>query len=102
MKEALILDIERKAVEHLNTLRREYDISEAQLGERAFPGAVNKRAKVNALRIPRTNTGAPLRFRLGDFCSLCNALGKHPGVELVMLWDAIAKELAAEQKQSPS
>lgn len=89
MKEEAILDIERKAVERLNNLRRDSEISEQQLGEMAFPRATNKRAKINALRIPRSNTGSPLRFRLGDFCSICHALGKHPGVELVKLWDNV-------------
>ena len=89
MKEASILDIERKAIERLNNLRRSAGISEGQLGESAFPEAANKRAKVNALRIPRSNTGSPLRFRLGDFCSICHALGKHPGVELTLLWDNV-------------
>jgi hypothetical protein len=92
MKEASILDIERKAVEHINALRRDTRISEEQLGKLAFPDAKNKRAKVNALRIPRSNTGSPLRFRLGDFCSLCHALGKNPAQELLLLWGPVDKE----------
>ena len=70
MKDDSIVDIERKAIAYLDKIRQEEGITEAEWGKRAFPEAKNSRVKINSLRIPRTNTGEPLRLRLGDFCAM--------------------------------
>lgn len=86
MKEGNIVDIERKAMAHLDALREEKKLSEKELGELAFPEAKNPRQKVNALRNPRGVKGEPLRIRLGDFCAMCQAMGKNPAQELLLIW----------------
>ena len=86
MKDDSIVDIGRKAIAYLDKIRQEEGITEAEWGKRAFPEAKNSRVKINSLRIPRTNTGEPLRLRLGDFCAMCHALGRNPAQELLILW----------------
>jgi hypothetical protein len=98
MKDKNIVDIEKMAAAHLNRIRIETGITETRLGELAFPESKNKRAKINALRVPRSNTGEPLRFRLGDFCAICHALGKNPAQELLLLWG----DADTSNEESPS
>jgi hypothetical protein len=101
MKESSILDIERRAIDYLNSLRKASRISETTLAESAFPGVQNARAKLSALRIARSNTGQPLRLRLGDFCAICHALGKNPAQELLLLWGETDASTPEEQLKSP-
>lgn len=87
MKEASIVEIERKAIALIDRFRKDAGLSEAKLGELAFPEAKNYRQKINSLRNARGNGNEPLRLRLGDFCAIvCHALGKNPAQELLLLW----------------
>jgi len=86
MKEVSIVNIEKRAIKHLDSIRKEMGMSETQWGELAFPFAGDTRVKVSALKIPRTKGGEPLRLRLGEFCSLCHSLGRNPAQELLILW----------------
>lgn len=86
MKEGTIVDIERKAMAHIDALREKRGMSEKDLGELAFPEAKNPRQKVNALRNPRGLKGEPLRIRLGDYCAMCEALGYNPAQELLIVY----------------
>ncbi|MFQ8889767.1 MAG: hypothetical protein ACLR7Z_16870 [Bilophila wadsworthia] len=67
MKEASIVEIERKAMALIDRFRKEAGLSEAKLGELAFPEAKNYRQKINSLRNARGSGNEPLRLRLGDF-----------------------------------
>ena len=87
MKEASIVEIERKAIALIDRFRKEAGLSEAKLGELAFP-----EAKINSLRNARGSSNEPLRLRLGDFCAICHALGKNPAQELLLLWGEADKE----------
>ena len=78
MKEASIVEIERKAMALIDRFRKEAGLSEAKLGELALPEAKNYRQKINSLRNARGSGNEPLRLRLGDFCAICHALGKNP------------------------
>ena len=48
MKEASIVEIERKAIALIDRFRKEAGLSEAKLGELAFPEAKNYRQKMNS------------------------------------------------------
>ncbi|MBQ7456725.1 MAG: hypothetical protein IJS54_03880 [Desulfovibrio sp.] len=86
MKEQEVLDIERAALDLLLQYRKEGNLSETELGKLAFPEAARPRSKVNALWSVKTDGGKPLRLRLGDFCAMCDAMGKDPSQELFTLW----------------
>ncbi len=86
MKELLIFDIEKDALDLLLKYRQELKLSETELGKAAFPDASNPRSKVNSLWSVKTEGGKPLRLRLGDFCAMCVAVGKDPAQELFSLW----------------
>ena len=86
MKELVIVDIERKAMAHVDMLREQRGLSEKELGELAFPEAKNPRQKVNALRNPRGLKGEPLRIRLGDYCAMVEAMGLNPAQELLVIY----------------
>jgi hypothetical protein len=101
MREENIVDIERKAMLHLDVIREQKGLSEKEFGEAAFPDAVNPRQKVNALRKARGTKGEPLRVRLGDFCAMCVALKKHPAEELLKIW-TVAKPEDEDQKSEAS
>lgn len=88
MREEVIVDIERKAIVHLDGIRERKGLSEKELGEIAFPEAKNPRQKVNSLRNSRGLKGEPLRVRLGDFCSMCFALERNPAQELLLILNA--------------
>ena len=83
MKEELIVQIERLAVERLDEERKKRGFSEEALGIKAYPEAKNPRMKVQALRIKRGH-GEPQRLRLGDFVALCEAMELDPGK---ILWE---------------
>ena len=74
MKEASIVEIERKAIALIDRFRKEAGLSEAKLGELAFPEAKNYRQKINSLRNARGSSNEPLRLRLGDFCAICHKI----------------------------
>ena len=86
MKEGHIVDIERKAMAHIDALREQCGMSEKELGEKSFPDVKNPRQKVNALRSARGLKGEPLRVRLGDYCAMCEALGRNPAQELLIIY----------------
>ena len=48
MKEASIVEIERKAIALIDRFRKEAGLSEAKLGELAFPEVKNYRQKIKA------------------------------------------------------
>ena len=89
MDEGIIVDIERKAMAHIDSLREQRGLSEKELGEKAFPTAKNPRQKVNALRNSRGLKGEPLRIRLGDFCAMCEAMGCNPAQELLVIYGQV-------------
>ncbi|WP_022656257.1 hypothetical protein [uncultured Desulfovibrio sp.] len=83
MKEEIIVQIERLAVERLDEERKRLGLSQEALGTRAYPDAKNPYMKVQALRIKRGH-GEPQRLRLGDFVALCEAMNLDPGK---VLWE---------------
>lgn len=86
MKEQNLLNIEQKALEFLLEERKKQNLTEKELGEKAFPEAKNPRLKINSMYHSKTEGGKGLRLRLGDFCSMCQVLGKNPPEELFRLW----------------
>ena len=86
MVEEDIMDLEHRAIEHLRRLRLGASMTEAELGALAFPEAKNPRLKISGLSNVKTKNGAALRLRLGDFCSICEAMGKDPAQELFTVW----------------
>lgn len=89
MKEANIIAIEKAALDFLLTARKEAGMTEAELGQKAFPDSPNPWSKVHALWNAKTASKKSLRLRLGDFCSLCLALGKNPAQELLLIWNQV-------------
>ena len=89
MKEETILNVERLALEHILSLRKEKGITEKELGEKAFPDAKNPRLKISGLWHGRGKGNDGLRLRLGDFCTIITALGKNPPQELLTIWGKI-------------
>ena len=92
MKDEDIMNIEREALERIHQIRQESGLSETELGLQAFPSAKNPRLKVSSMRNTKGKTGEPLRFRLGDFCAMCQALGKNPAQELLLILGKINPE----------
>lgn len=92
MKESNIIDIERVALDFLLKTRKELGMSEAKLGELAFPESSNPWSKVHAMWNAKTSEKKALRLRLGDFCSMCKAMGKNPAQELLLLWNQIEQD----------
>ena len=89
MKEANIIDMEKAALDFLLAARKDAGMTEKELGEKAFPDSANPWSKVHALWNAKTASKKNLRLRLGDFCSLCDALGKNPAQELLLLWNKV-------------
>ena len=92
MKDESILNVEREALDLVLRLRKDAGITEKELGERAFPEARNPRLKVSSLWHGRGKGNDGLRLRLGDFCSMCQALGKNPAQELLLIWGRISPD----------
>jgi len=92
MKEGNIISIEKAALDFLLKARKEAGLTQEQFGRLAFPECENPRAKINAMYSVQTSTKKSLRVRLGDFCSMCKALGKNPAQELLLLWNQIDQE----------
>ena len=92
MKEENIFDIEKAALDLLLKYRKESGMSETEFGQASFPGVARPRSKINCLWSVKTAGGKPLRLRLGDFCSMCHALGKNPAQELFLLWEKAKKD----------
>ena len=86
MKEADILNVEHEALILIKGLREKRGLSETALGELAFPDVKNPRQKISSIWNARGAGGPPLRLRLGDFCSICHALGRNPAQELLGIW----------------
>ena len=92
MKEDNILAIERAALDFLLKARKEAGLTESEFGKKAFPESSNPWSKVHAMWNAKTASNKALRLRLGDFCSMCRALGKNPAQELLLLWNQIEQE----------
>lgn len=92
MKDKTILDVEREALSVILQYRKELGMSEKELGEKAFPEAKNPRLKISSLWHGRGKGGGGLRLRLGDFCTILNALGKNPAQELLVIWGRITPD----------
>lgn len=92
MKETNIISIEEAALDFLQKARKDAGLSQEQLGALAFPEAKNPMSKVNAMWNVQSFNKKMLRLRLGDFCAMCKALGKHPAQELLLLWNQIDQE----------
>ncbi len=86
VKEQNILNIEYKALEFLLEERKRQNLTEMELGKMAFPEHTNPRAKINAMYHMKTGKGKSLRLRMGDFCAMCQALGKSPPEEFFKIW----------------
>lgn len=86
MREVDMVSIEQAALDFLLQLRKEQKLTEAELGQRAFPESSNPWAKVHSLWNTKTATKKSLRLRLGDFCSMCQAMGKEPDEVFFKLW----------------
>ena len=86
MKEADILNVEHEALALIKELREKRGMTEKALGELAFPESKNPRQKISSIWNARGAGGEPLRLKLGDFCSICHALGKNPAQELLGIW----------------
>lgn len=89
MKEQNIIDIEKVALEFLLAARKEAGMTEAELGQKAFPDSANPWSKIHAMWNMKTPSKKGLRLRLGDFCAMCQALGKNPAQELLLLWNKV-------------
>ncbi len=92
MKDEAILNVEREALNLILELRKAAGISEKALGEKAFPEAKNPRLKISSLWHGRGKGSDGLRLRLGDFCTICHALGRNPAQELLVIWGKISPE----------
>lgn len=92
MKDETILNVEREALDLVLRLRKEAGMTEKDLGEKAFPETKNPRLKVSSLWHGRGRGNDGLRLRLGDFCSMCHALGRNPAQELLVIWGKIPPE----------
>lgn len=92
MKDDNIMHVEREALAHILGLRKEAGLTEKELGEKAFPDTKNPRQKISAFYNVKGKEGTPLRIRLGDFCAMCQAMGKHPAQELLTVWAKINPE----------
>ena len=92
MKEQNILDIEKEALAYLAELRKTSGMTETEFGVKAFPDHANPRTRVNSIFQGKNTSGNALRLRLGDFCSMCLALGKNPAQELLLIWSKINPE----------
>jgi len=92
MKEQHIFDVEREALKVLLEARQASGMSETEFGHKAFPDISNPRSKINSLWSVKTAGGKPLRLRLGDFCAMCQALGKNPAQELFMIWNNVEQD----------
>ena len=86
MKDEAILNVEREALDLILKLRKEAGLTEKELGEKAFPEAKNPRLKISSLWHGRGKGSTGLRLRLGDFCTICHALGRNPAQELLIIW----------------
>lgn len=86
MKDDAILNVEREALDLILKLRKEAGLTEKELGEKAFPEAKNPRLKISSLWHGRGKGNDGLRLRLGDFCTICHALGRNPAQELLVIW----------------
>lgn len=89
MKDETILNVEREALDLILKLRKEAGVTEKELGEKAFPQAKNPRLKISSLWHGRGKGNDGLRLRLGDFCTICHALGRNPAQELLVIWGNI-------------
>jgi len=89
MKDENILNVEREALDLILSIRKERGMTERELGEKAFPEAKNPRLKISSLWHGRGKDNDGLRLRLGDFCTICNALGRNPAQELLIIWGRI-------------
>lgn len=92
MKEQNIIDIEKAALDFLLNARKEAGMTEAELGQKAFPHSTNPWSKVHAMWNVKTTSKKGLRLRLGDFCTMCHALNKNPAQELLLLWNKVEHE----------
>lgn len=92
MKDENILNVEREALDLILKLRKEAGLTEKALGEKAFPEAKNPRLKISGLWHGRGKGNDGLRLRLGDFCTICHALGRNPAQELLVIWGRIAPD----------
>lgn len=92
MKERNIIDIEKAALDFLLAARKEAGMTEGELGQKAFPDSTNPWSKVHAMWNMKTAAKKGLRLRLGDFCAMCQALGKNPAQELLLLWNKVDQE----------
>lgn len=92
MKEVNIISIEQAALDFLLDARKKAGMTEAELGQKAFPESSNPWSKVHAMWNAKTATKKNLRLRLGDFCAMCKALDKNPAQELLLLWNQIEQE----------
>ena len=97
MKDGTILNVESEALARILELRKESGMSETELGLKAFPEAKNPRLKISSLWHGRGKGNAGLRLRLGDFCTICHALGKNPAQELLVIWGKIDPDTEAEK-----
>ncbi|MDR1659816.1 MAG: hypothetical protein LBR94_05685 [Desulfovibrio sp.] len=94
-----IVLIERLAMEIFDSERKEKGLSEAALGQKAYPEAPNPRMKIQALRIKRGH-GKPQRLNFGDFWAICEALNREPSEVCAEI--KLIKLRQAEQNKSPS
>lgn len=92
MKDERILDVEREALNLILETRKAQGMTEKELGEKAFPQAKNPRLKISSLWHGRGKNNDGLRLRLGDFCTICHALGKNPAQELLTIWGRITPD----------
>ena len=92
MKEENIISIEQAALAFLLQARKDAGMSEEQFGRLAFPESERPRTKIHAMWSVQTSNTKGLRLRLGDFCSMCKALGKNPAQELLLLWNQIEQD----------
>ena len=77
MNEELQTMIEQALISTLNEKRKEKNLTIAELGDLAFPGAVNGRMKIQSLTSKQGN-GKPRSLKVSEFVSIAKALGLDP------------------------
>ena len=85
MKEVDKVQSEQAALDVLDAIREQKEMTLAELGRKAFPDDAAPHMRIRALRVEKN--GKKQRLRLGDFRAMCEALEEDPIRVLIKAWD---------------
>ncbi|MDL2316910.1 hypothetical protein LJC59_07520 [Desulfovibrio sp. OttesenSCG-928-A18] len=85
MLDADKMKAEQKALDTLEDIRCQKNVSLAELGRQAFPDKAASHMVMQALRKDRGD-GKKQRLTLGDFLAICTALGEDSIEVLKLAW----------------